>query len=362
MKIDRSNTIRITGRELKLPALRNLKRGVRISARILERIGDKEAILDVAGNRLRAEFLSGIPSKNRISLIFEGRDSSTLIFRTVRDHADVSSLRGLLDFSIFELDAIGKNELLAIRRYFKNGIEGIFNLNSSILRALTGKSIGEHSLTELMNKLLKMGMQKDDLIFLSYIFLNSRGININMLISLLLFMGLEGDALYRKFKRYSKQGDLIADIEKLSERIEALLMDEEGIELFRELLYYIANGEDRGYGDFSKFEVPYFDSDSFKFLECIYTRDGLVLSLELSNLGKLDILIKSFDSGLKISMFCEDEEALMELESSVDDLKTRLADLNKVVTVDFYISRDVIKKIIEINSPLVMNSIFDMRA
>lgn len=357
MKIDRSNTIRITGRELKLPAL-NLKRGVRISARILERIGDKEAVLDVAGNRLRAEFLSGIPSRNRITLIFEGRDSSTLLFRMARDH-DVSSLRGLFDFSIFDLDTLGKNELLAIRRYLKNGIEGIFNLNSSLFRALTGKGLRERSLTDLLNKLLKMGMPKDDLIFLTYIFLGNRGI-IDILISLLLFMGLEGDALYKRFKRYSRQGDLIADMEKLSERIEALT-DEEGIDLFRELLYYVVSGEDPG-KDFSQFEIPYFDSDGFKSIECIYTREGLVLSLELSGLGKLDILIKSLASDLKISIFCEDEEALVELRSSVDDLKARLADVKKVVTVDFYISRDVIKKIIEINSPMVMNSIFDVRA
>lgn len=357
MKIDRSNTIRITGRELKLPAL-NLKKGVRISARILERIGDKEAVLDVAGNRLRAEFLSGIPSRNRITLIFEGRDSSTLLFRMARDH-DVSSLRGLFDFSIFDLDALGKNELLAIRRYLKNGIEGIFNLNSSLFRALTGKGLRERSLTDLLNKLLKMGMHKDDLIFLTYIFLGNRGI-IDILISLLLFMGLEGDALYKRFKRYSRQGDLIADMEKLSERIEALT-DEEGIDLLRELLYYVVSGEDPG-KDFSQFEIPYFDSDGFKSIACIYTREGLVLSLELSGLGKLDILIKSLASDLKISIFCEDEEALVELRSSVDDLKARLADVKKVVTVDFYISRDVIKKIIEINSPLVMNSIFDVRA
>lgn len=357
MKIDRSNTIRITGRELKLPAL-NLKKGVRISARILERIGDKEAVLDVAGNRLRAEFLSGIPSRNRITLIFEGRDSSTLLFRMARDH-DVSSLRGLFDFSIFDLDALGKNELLAIRRYLKNGIEGIFNLNSSLFRALTGKGLRERSLTDLLNKLLKMGMHKDDLIFLTYIFLGNRGI-IDILISLLLFMGLEGDALYKRFKRYSRQGDLIADMEKLSERIEALT-DEEGIDLLRELLYYVVSGEDPG-KDFSQFEIPYFDSDGFKSIACIYTREGLVLSLELSGLGKLDILIKSLASDLKISIFCEDEEALVELRSSVDDLKARLADVKEVVTVDFYISRDVIKKIIEINSPLVMNSIFDVRA
>lgn len=357
MKINRSNTIRITGRELKLPAL-NLKRGVRISARILERIGDREAILDVAGNRLRAEFLSGIPSRSRISLIFEGRDSSTLLFRIARDH-DASSLR-LLDFSIFELDTLGRNELLAIRRYFKNGIEGIFNLNSSIFRALTGKGERGRSLTDLLNKLLKMGMHKDDLIFLSYIFLGNRGI-IDILISLLLFMGLERDALYKRFRRYG-QDDLNADMEKLSERIESLLTDEEGIELFRELLFYVASGEDRGSRGFSQFEIPYFDSDGFKSVACIQTREGLVLSLELSGLGKLDILIKSLDSDLRISMFCEDEEALVELKSSVDDLKARLADVKKAVTVDFYLSRDVMKKIIEINSPLVMNSIFDVRA
>ena len=356
MKIDRSNTIRITGRELKLPAL-NLKRGVRISARILERIGDREAILDVAGNRLRAEFLSGIPSRSRISLIFEGRDSSTLLFRIARDH-DASSLR-LFDFSIFELDTLGRNELLAIRRYFKNGIEGIFNLNSSILRALAGKGERGRSLTDLLNRLLKMGMHKDDLIFLSYIFLGNRGI-IDILISLLLFMGLEGDALYKRFRRYG-QDDLNADMEKLSERIESLLTDEEGIELFRELLFYVASGEDSG-RDFSQFEIPYFDSDGFKSVACIHTREGLVLSLELSGLGKLDILIKSLDSDLRISMFCENEEALVELKSSVDDLKARLADVKKAVTVDFYLSRDVMKKIIEINSPLVMNSIFDVRA
>ncbi len=362
MKIDRSNTIRITGRELKLPALKNLKRGARITARIMERIGNKEAILDIAGNRLRAEFLSGIPSKNRFSLIFEGRDSSTLVFRTARDLGDLSSLRGLLDFSIFQLGDVGKNELIAIRRYLKDGLQGIFDLNRYIFEALLGKSFKKHSLTDFLNKLLKMGIQKEDLVFLSYIFLSSKGINLEILISLLRYMGIEEDTIYKRFKRYSRQSDaLITDIEKLSESIESLLIDEEGIELLRELLYYISQGENGGYRDFSIFEMPYFDSDSFKDLECIYTHDGLALSLELSNLGKLDILIKFSDSDLKVSMFCEDEEILAELKSNIDDLKSSLANLSKVVIVDLYISREVVKKIIEINSSLVMNSIFDMR-
>jgi hypothetical protein len=363
MKIDRSNTIRITGRELKLPALKNLKRGARITARILEKIGNKEAILDIGGNRLRAEFLSGIPPKSRFSLIFEGRDSSTLIFRTARDLGDLSSLRGLLDFSIFELGDVGKNELIAIRRYLKDGIQGIFDLNRCIFKALLGKSFKEHSLTDLLNKLLKMGIQKENLIFLSYIILGNKGLNLDILISLLRFMGIEGDVIYKRFKRYSRQSDaLMADIEKLSERIESLLSDEDGTELFRQLFYYISQGEDGGYRDCSGFEIPYFDSDSFRELECIYTHDGLALSLELSNLGKLDILIKFSDSDLKVSMFCGDEEVLAELKSNVDDLKSRLANLGKVVIVDFYITGEMVKKIIEINSSLVMNSIFDMRA
>ena len=113
MKIDRTNTIRITGRTSSHP-FRNLKKGGELTGRIIERIGNREAIVDIGGSRLRAEFLNGVPTGDKIPLIFEKRDYSTFIFRIGKGDGGSSMLSKIFDFSILELDDIGRNELLNI--------------------------------------------------------------------------------------------------------------------------------------------------------------------------------------------------------------------------------------------------------
>ncbi len=83
MKIESSGTIRISGRSTIISLLNNLKKGSEHPAKIIERPSTKEAILEIAGKRIRAEFPKGVPGNNRLILKLENKQDNTFIFKIV---------------------------------------------------------------------------------------------------------------------------------------------------------------------------------------------------------------------------------------------------------------------------------------
>lgn len=355
MKIDRDNTIRISSRLPTSNALKNLKSGAKITGRIIERVGDREAVLDMGGVRIRAEFLRGVPLNERIPLIFKGTDGGTLIFTIAGERS--SKLDDIFAYSVFDRNALGTSEIMAIRKYIQEGPGGIFALNRFILRLRAGVQLGEGLFAELFSKLLAAGVSKDDLLFLSYLVLASRGMNSSAIEILSVITG--GESAQQLIKQFRDEKTLKDYSEKLSEKLKALLKTENGTELFKELLSVLMDREDSPYREF---QMPFWDEDRFKSITGIVAPGGMALTLELSQLGVLDIVIREHGSSLHINLFCEREEALHELERTVDELRTKLKGIHKgTVSIDFFLMADTMKKIIEINSSLLSNSILDFR-
>ncbi|GEM_PF-1823196 len=356
MKIDRENTIRISGRIPSSSALKNLKMGAKIAGRIIERVGDREAVLDMGGVRIRAEFLRGVPSNKRIPLIFRGRDGGTLIFQIAGERS--SKLDEIFAYSLFERNTLGTGEIMAIRKYIQEGPGGIFALNRFILRLRAGVQLREGLFAEVLNKLLTAGVSKDDLLFLSYLLLASRGLKSSVIEILSVLAG--GESAIQLIRRFRDEKTLRDYSEKFSEKLKALLKTEQGVELFKDLLSVFMSREDSPYREF---QMPFWNEDRFESITGIVTPGGMVLTLELSQLGVLDIIIREHGSSLHINLFCEREETLHELEHTVDELRTKLKSVHKgAVNIGFFLTGDAMKKIIEINSSLLSNSILDFKA
>jgi len=120
-------------------------------------------------------------------------------------------------------------------------------------------------------------------------------------------------------------------------------------------------GDETVYG-----ELAFYDENKFSPINYIGNNNSLILSFELSNLGIIDILAKSDQKSISISIFLENEDILKALRENYEILDMQLEKAltsyeKSTISINLYNRREILKNLIEINSYYANNSKFDIK-
>ena len=362
MKIE-NNQIKISGRSDLLDGLRDLKAGARIAVKIAERQGQRHAVLDVGGGRVNAEFINGVPKSQSLFLVLEDKVKGTLYFRIEAGSAREDLIGELGKSTIFNLNDLNKS-IHELQLHLREGIAGIFSLNKSILKytGFTEENNKHNLLVNLLNKLLAKGADYKDLIFLTYLI--NPGINRHLNMFPVLLSGVLPD--YKKIFEKDKITERITNFTAFLDEIFSENEKDEKAELIRTVLDLILNNPENEEGKKQYGETAFFDDEKFKQCRYIISENNIVLSLDLSYLGNIDILIRQDNGIYSVSFFCEKDESINMLKSEISMLESALLFENNMKVsaahIVFFNSKKAVEKIIEIISAIKLNYLFDARA
>lgn len=353
MKIDQLNTIRISGAPGQHDSLREMKTGSELPVRILERTGPREAVLDIAGRRVHAEFLKGVPQAESILLKLDGIKDNSFIFKMVNPPGKEEALRRMLEHTIFSASDIPKNALYSLTSLFSKHPPGIFELNALILGSLTRMGKKEDRPDRLLNMLLKRGAGMDAVSGLAYL----RNGMIPHFGSLLSLLGQDT----------GMQGWTEATPERINDLLDRILTavtgntpDGERDDLIRRLIDYLTFPR-KDSRDFQEGELAYPHDSEFRPFRYIGKEDSWIFSIEFTALGRIDLLAKKTDKSYSLSIFCAEAATQDALNETLNDLKKKIASVHPNIYINLYYMPNILNKMVEINSYYSTNSVFDIK-
>jgi hypothetical protein len=356
MKIE-NNQIRISGQTPAMDLLKNLKEGSRLAVRIVESYGERHAVLDIGGRRLNGEFLHGVPKSGSLFLILDRVVKGTLFFSIAEGSSKEDLIGELNKSTIFTLNDLSKS-ITELRLYLKEGIYSIFSLNKALIK-FTGFIEEEkrfEKIVNLLNKMLSKGADYKDLILIAALI--NQG---NNSAAYLFFVILS--RMFPGYRQIFEKDNINEKIENFFNFINKSFTEndkDDKIQIVKTILDLCFNKpekENPRYG-----EIIFFDDSKFKLCRYILNGNNIVLSLDLSYLGNIDILIKYKESFYSISFFCEKDESISKLKSEINILESVLNSDNKKKThIVFFNNKKSIEKIIEIISAIDLNYLFDAK-
>ncbi len=356
MKINSPNTIKFFINLKNEKNFKDIPAGAEIRAKIIERTGSNSAIMEIQGRRVKAEFTGGLPEKNSLVLKLEGSAGNGYTFRLIRE-PDGKFFDALLDYTIFSRPFLMKRGLETWRQ-FGSDFTGIFELNRR-LAGSDGKNSGKGDSTlNLLNSLLKMGLNRDSIINLSLL-LQETELSPAVLSFLYALTGA-GQLSGRK-KDVLKNLEIeavISDIINQLDTIEESSLKDKVIDDIIELLLSIQMGKD----ECTDGEMYIFEEPEFRSIRYLFSKDSLIFALNFSNLGNIEIIGKKSSGAIYLSLFSENENVISILKDSVGKIYDEFSDLNLNVTINFFNTKILLDKIKEISSSFMINSTIDFRA
>lgn len=361
MKIEK-NQIRVSAQTTSLDILKNLKEGSRLSVKITEKINNTNAVLDIAGKKVNAEFLQGVPDSSKLFLVLDSKAKDTLFFR-IADSSYNNVIQELNEFNVFNIKDLNKS-IYQLRLLLKDGIISIFAFNKSLLRFTghTETKVNSRSITSLFNLLLSKGANYENLLLIAAL------INAGKNPAIIRFYNIMAAFLPNKYtpefndiNKTAEEFDQFYDllIESISDENKEIV--EENKKAISEIINNIINdtGEEKNnYG-----EIIFFDENKFKICGFIINENNIILSLNLSNLGDIDIIIKQQKTSYLISFFSTNNDSITKLKSGISELESSISLYdNKKVHITFYNSTKAVEKIIEIISIMDFNYLIDVKA
>ncbi len=364
MKITDSNSVTIQGRRDLLDAFRRLPEGTRITARIAERIGPHRAVIEMKGARLQAEFVKGLPAGSSLSLVLKSKTATTLVFG-LADEARDGNLQRLGEYLVFRVKDIPTSIFHNLAGSLKGSIQGIFALNLMAMGIKNPEREGKSRIVGLLNRLLAMGIKNDHLVFISYLFSAGRGINFNYLMPFLAL--LEGGKYSNPYIEHEKTGDrggIPAQMDSLFSELDSLVRKsgDDGKILVQEFLEELISGTARnGLNAYSGI-IPYFENE-FRELRYIAAGNAFAVSLKFSRLGRVDILARDAGGSILISLFCEGEAEKSDIQDKIDKVGREISRVTgKKTVLTVLVNRQAIENVIEINSLLMLDGVFSIKA
>ena len=358
MRIEPSITIRITGRAGTAELFAGIRKGSELTARIVERVRGHEAVLEIAGKRIHAEFLKGIPNDTMITLKLDGVKNNSFFFKLVDEGGTEEFVKQIMEATIFDADAIRKNILFGIGSALSRNPAGIFELNALLLGHIQKEGKGEDRLTRLINHLLRLGVSKlaaSDLSFL----LSGIAINAKSLRWLMLMPGLDKDRL-RKWAT-ANNAQMTELVNSILGEIDAVQSAEEKDSLIRQIAAFLKDPNARP-GEYSSGEFASYGEDELHQVRYAGKGNSWIFSVDFSALGRIDILAKKTEGGNSLSIFCDRNDALDALKNDYGQLQRELALIDRNIHINFFNTRQAINKIVEINSYYSLHSVLDIRA
>ncbi|MFH0977175.1 MAG: hypothetical protein V1874_15455 [Spirochaetota bacterium] len=351
MKIE-TNQIKITGQLSSLDVLKNLKPGSRVPVTITERLGQRYAVLDIGGSKVKAQFLQGVPNFSKLFLVLESKAGGILLFKIADNsqHKD-ELMERLSESTVFNRGNFGKS-IYNLRSQLRESIGSIFALNKSLLKftGYTDKDNKNERLKNIFNKLLTKGADYKNLLLIAELLANQNN-SITQLVNYI-------------FPQISLDHQQISDKDKLKhiikyfgDLIDESFTEDEKADAIRDILGTMTDASEKGETQFG--EVLFFDDNKFKLCRYILYNNNIVMSLNLSYLGYIDILIRQDKSFRSVAFYCENEESTSALKGEIAALPLYY---EKDIRIIFCNNTESIKKIIEIISDIDLEYQLDVKA
>lgn len=360
MRIDNAATITVSGKGGLVEAFKGLKKGGEIGARIVERIDTNRAIIEVAGRRIPAGFVRGLPPGSLLTLVLEKRSGTTLMFRLATADPHAAGRERLIGYTAFErTDLAG----IPFARASADGISGVYAYNSLLFR-LAGGIERKGSMLDLLNALAARGIKKERLLFFSFLFSDFEGISLNCLVSVLAVSDREGRRRHNQTLKgfvedlHSGEGldgvlDAIADLADDSP---------DGGDFLRQLLMSLHG--DAGARDLrAKSGVMYYFDDGFKEARFIGSPDAIVAVVDFSVAGRVEVLVKDRDGRISIDVYCQSDALRAEMSAGAEQLAGLIGEsLGRGCSFSVSTIDRAIQDIRAAGGPLSQGGEFDARA
>lgn len=357
MRIEPVNIIRIPGRSGSGDPFRDIQKGAELPARIIERIGGKEAVLEIAGKRIRAEFLKGLPAGSTITLKLDDVRNNSYMFRMVDPSGRDALVKQVLEMTIFSPAEVQKSILHSIGTALARTPAGILELNALLLGIRPKQEKKEDGIARLLNQLLKLGVSRQTLSGLS-VLLSGAGFDRDAFRMFLSLLGPGGDSL-REWASAGRE-ELASSINKMMRDVDTITEDGARGEIIGRILALLA-GTDETTSGYRSGEFAFWNGEEYSPVRYLGREASWVFSMELSNIGRTDILAKKEPQGYSLSVFSESEEASAALKGSSGELRKILADVPGGIYINFHVTRQALNKIVEIYSHYSLNSVFDIK-
>lgn len=358
MKIEPINIIRIPGKAAAGEAFRDIKKGSELPARIIERIGGKEAILEIAGKRIRAEFMKGLPVGSSFTLKLNDVRNNTYTFSMVDPSGRDALAKQVQELTIFPFERIRSDMMHAIGTALARMPAGILELNALLLGMKPRQAKEVDGIARLLNRLLKSGVTRRTLSGLS-VLLAGAGFDRDAMRTFLSLLG-PNDSLLAQWASAGKE-EIASSIGSMMREIESLSDGGLRREIIESLLAQFTE-DDASRSEYRSGEFAFWNGEEYSPVRYLAGGGSWVFSMDLSNLGRTDVLAKKETKGYSISVFSETEEALTALRESSGELIKKLSDIPGGIYINFHITRKAINKIVEIYSHYSLNSVFDAKA
>lgn len=356
MRIEHGNRINISSSYKISKFLKGLKPGAELDVKVLERMDRKSALLEIRGNKFRADFLKGVPGNNRLLLKYEGFKSDSFMFKLI----DVTSKSGFiekaLEHTIWTVENIDKSNFMNIGKFLSASITSIFELNILLAGMKLVKKGGNSEMSQLLNYLMNKGYSLKSLQNLAFI-LSSFEINKNFLP---IFLLLNFDKNYFK-DWHSENDDIKENLNKMFSDVDKIKELEDSGKIIKKLLDFIVVSVDRDRTQAHEGEILYHDGNDFKSLNYIGLDDSWIFSVDFTNLGKIDILLKKIGNIINISIFAENNEISNALKEGNFLLFEKLYEINKNIKLQIHNKCGILDKLKEINLYYSLNSEIDIK-
>ncbi len=359
MKIDRISTLKITGNRAIKSALEAIPKGGKVEARVVERLDGGKAVIDIAGKRVTAEFLKGIPASKRFELVLEMKRGNQFHFRLAGGERAGELFKALDTFFLGGTERL-KARLPELKSYREVG--GLYALNRA-LAGLRGSAMPE-PLAAFLNILMNFGIKKEKLILFSYFLGRRRGIHSERLfqgISLL----LGGEGFTREI-----EGLFMGGGQAVEEWVDGFLGELRGRSMDEDARRYLQEALEMQYGDIKdkvsgieEYEAPFFDDGVFKSMKVMSEGESLICTATLSALGRIEVFGRERGGHISVSILCEEDKSVEILKRDLHNLQEALkGPTGSVPVVNVQCLADIEKKTADLILALIEDAAFDYRA
>lgn len=305
--------------------VRKLKIGDAVAAKIIKSRGN-EAVIDINGKRLRADFINGVPDKKIIQLILTDKSAANAVFKLADSGSSDSFIRLLPSFSVLDDSDSGKVSLHSLVRYIAAGSPDLFELNLFLLGLKKGdKKVA--GMDKLFQMLIHRGLPSSSMNYINFMLSSDTSLPLIML-----FL----NTLTGRKKIFPDEDEK----NRAESEFFDILEQDDGEVIEKAMEFFLKNRE--GGPLYSEIFLP--QDDGYIKIDYIIYNKSFLCAIDLTFLGKIDILVKSSEGSAEIFLYPDKEDTEMLLDESRNMLVELLEQNNVKNALIHVLNR---KKIVE---------------
>ena len=326
---------------------------------VIKKLGPSRALLDIRGGRIDATFKDGVPDVNRLILKLEHASGDRYVFKLEHGEGRSEMLKNMAALSVFTRDKIPDSVIRSLAdraTSMSGGIDSLYMLNRILHELISGKAGPDSTFTSLLNILLKKGISPRECTIFSFLFTRNMGILTEMVQSLLPRLVFRQDKEGKHRFKLDRQV-----IEQTVESVFDILKEDPDAKVLSSMIYdLLVEREGDDPASLLK-QIPVYDDGVFTAAGLVVLGDSLLLSLDLSVTGLIEVMIRSAGDRVSVQFYCYNEVGMNMLRGSQGELVDTLEDrLGKKVDLRFFSPDEIKQKIIAINQNLIFTSGLDI--